>query len=831
MKGFNPVNYKISLTPDLVNFKFSGTVEISGEATSPLDEIKLNILELTIWKCGLQQEDTSIDCSFYTDPDREELHIKLPRTMSGTVVLEIKDERTINNKMAGFYRSGDQRDGKSYYIAVTQFQESDARRAFPCLDHPLKKATFDIDMIIDDRLTAISNETISAEEVLGEGKKRVRFRQTPKMSTYLLFFGVGAFDFIESQTDPRVRAVTIPGSLSYSEFGLEFGRQALEYCEAYYRIAYPLAKMDLIAVPDFAFGAMENWGAITFRENLLLHYADITSRSGEERICEVIAHEIAHQWFGNLVTPSDWKYLWLNESFATFFGYGVVDHHYPQWEIWSQFLSGQTASALVRDGLHETFAIEIPGGEHVVINTSTAPIIYSKGGSILRQIKGYIGEDDFRHGLNHYLNQHAYGNAASHHLWEAFEAVTQKPITKMMQSWIEQPGFPVITAERKGARLVLRQKRFTYLPDTSGQLWDIPVNIRLFSPTGDTQIIQTVLEEGSLEVDLPEDTAAYKINADQTGFFRTRYLHQDDCDALGRLVHEKKLPAEDRWGLENDLFAMVCCGAAGIDDYLNFLAEYQNEDAYLPLVGINANLYQCYSVFEDHLQDRIAAVGKALLEKTLTRIEYDPQAEEPFTTSLLRDQIILPAALYGSEDTAEFGRQSFDALMRGEHVHPDILKSVMQIGALTGNDNAFDWLRQRFGSSGSEHERMNILYALGCFSTKDLIDRVLRFALDEVPDRNKFIPIVAMCANPYAIVYMWDWFLKHIRRLEQFHPLLYERVIAGLIPTVGMGQADAVREFFDEYMKKNPQVKEVVRLSLEKLEINLRMREQNAQTR
>jgi aminopeptidase N len=353
----------------------------------------------------------------------------------------------------------------------------------------------------------------------------------------------------------------------------------------------------------------------------------------------------------------------------------------------------------------------------------------------------------------------------------------------------------------------------------------------LFSPTGDTQIIQTVLEEETCEVDLPEDTAAYKINADQTGFFRTRYLNRDDYDALARLVHEKKLPAEDRWGLENDLYAMVCCGAAGIDDYLNFLTEYQYEEAYLPLGSINANLYQCYSVFKGHLRDKIAAVGKALFEKTLTRIGYDPQAEEPFTTSLLRDQIILPAALYGSEDTAQFGRHRFDTLMSGEHVHQDILKSVMQIGALTGNETAFDWLRQRFGSSGSEHERMNILYALGCFSIKDLIDRVLRFALDEVPDRNKFIPIVAMCANPYATDYMWDWFLRHIRRLEQFHPLLYERVIAGIIPTVGMGQTDAVREFFDDYMKKNPQVKEVVRLSLEKLEINLRMREQNAQPR
>lgn len=825
MNAFDPNNYKISLIPDLNKFKFSGTVEITGETRTGLDEITLNTLELAVWRCAVRLDENTIACSFFCDPEKEELRIQLPQTMSGPILITIEYEGLINDRMAGFYRSSYQVEGKTHHIAVTQFQESDARRAFPCLDHPQKKATFDIEIVIDSTLAAISNTVITEEEPLERGKKRVKFQQTPIMSTYLLFFGVGDFKFVINETDKRVRAATIPGMLSYADYGLEFGQQALTFCEDYYRIPYPLPKMDLIAIPDFAFGAMENWGAITFRENLLLHYPDITSRSGEERICEVIAHEIAHQWFGNLVTPSDWKYLWLNESFATFFGYGVVDHYHPRWGIWQQFLGGQTAAALVRDGLHETFAIEIPGGEHVVINTSTAPIIYSKGGSILRQIQGFIGKDNFRDGLTQYLKKHSYSNAASHHLWEAFEEVAEKPITKMMKSWIEQPGFPIVSATRRGNTLVLRQQRFTYLPNTYGQLWDIPVNIRLFNTGGDTRMIQTVMDSESTEIELDSDTAAYKINAGQTGFYRVRYEDRKDFDALGRLILDGTLPPEDRWGLQNDLFNLVRSGVAAIDDYLSFLSYYVNEDAYLPISSIAGNLFQSYLVFEGETKANIAAAGKSLLEKSLSRMGYEPLSDEPFTITLLRDQVIFPVVLYGSEDASQFFGEKFKALISGESVHADILKSVMQVGALNGNNGTYTWLKERFESSASEHERMNILAAFGCFSDRELIEKSLQYSLDEVPDRNKFIPIVAMSSNPYAVDSMWDWYVAHLSELEQFHPMLYERVIAGIVPVGGIGKTNRVRAFFEKYIQQHPQTTEVVKLSLEKLEINLRMKE------
>ena len=285
------------------------------------------------------------------------------------------------------------------------------------------------------------------------------------MSTYLLFFGVGPFEIHVDSLDPRVRAVCLPGTGDQTTFGRTFGRKALAYGEDYYAIDYPLTKMDLIAVPDFAFGAMENWGAITFRENLLLHVPGVTSREAEARICEVIAHEITHQWFGNLVTPEQWKYLWLNESFATYFGFGMVDHHHPDWKIWHQFVRSQTETALTRDALHETFAIEMPGDAQVAITTSTAPIIYSKGGSILRQLEAWIGPDHFQAGLRRYLTDFAYGCAASHHLWESLSAASGMPVAELMRNWVTQPGFPVITAERANHTLTLRQQRFTYLPN------------------------------------------------------------------------------------------------------------------------------------------------------------------------------------------------------------------------------------------------------------------------------------------------------------------------------------------------------------------------------
>ena len=825
MQEITPENYRIHLIPDLTQFTFTGNVTLLVEAPTAIEALGLNILDLAILDCAVEQNGDWVQCSFETDAEKEELQIVLPQKMEGVIRIQIGYNGQINDKMAGFYRSQYTRAGKTRYIAVTQFEESDARRAFPCMDHPAKKATFDIILDIEPDQVAISNGAIKEEPLLDNGKNRVTFEQTPKMSTYLVFFGVGEFEFTRDIEDPRVRVATLPGMKPYAMFGLEFGRKSLAFSENYYGIPYPLPKMDLIAIPDFAFGAMENWGAITFRENLLLHYPEITSKSGEERICEVIAHEIAHQWFGNLVTPADWKYLWLNESFATYFGNGVVAHYYPQWETWQQFLWGNTGSAMARDALLENFAIEIPGGEHVVINVSTAPIIYSKGGSILRQIEGYIGSENFQKGLRHYLKTYQYTNAASQDLWNSLEKVSEQPIGKMMKSWIEQPGFPMISVEKKGNRLLLTQQRFSYLPADSNQYWQVPITIQFFSGSARTERLTFLMNSSQHEIKFPKQADAYKVNDQQTGFYILRYLDADNLAALGQRVADQSLSAEDRWGLQNDFYALCKSGDVSFAEYIDFLTFYRDENAFLPLVSISNNLQHAYLVMDAENKEKIPLLVRRWFEKVLEHIGFEPAPDEKHTTAILREQLLWHAALSGSESAIEFGGDQFAGWLEGKAVHPDIMKSVLQTAALDGDQQTFAALDERFVQSQIEHERMNILIALGCFKEKELLENSLQYILDMVPARNKFVPVVAMASNPYAIPLLWDWFESNLEQIELFHPMLYERVVAAIVPVAGMDDPQKVKEFLEAYMQKTDKATDVIRLSLERLAINLRMRE------
>jgi tricorn protease interacting factor F2/3 len=820
-----PLHYRLRLVPDLAAFTFEGRAEIRLSLPQPADSIALNVVELAVWGCRLVRQGTApVPCAFRLDPSTEELRVELPGPASGEINLIIDYSGRINDRMAGFYRSKYTHQGTVRHIAVTQFEESDARRAFPCADHPGRKASFDIELEVDRNLTAVSNTEIKAQEFIENGRKRVIFECTPRMSTYLVFFGVGEFEVLQDHVDARVRVLTLAGRQKYAAYGLEFGRNALRFCEDYYGIPYPLSKMDLIAVPDFAFGAMENWGAITFRENLLLYYPGTTSISGEERICEVIAHEIAHQWFGNLVTPSDWKYLWLNESFATYFGYGVVAHYHPEWDIWPQFLNGTTAGGMTRDALLENFPIEIPGGEHLVINTSTAPIIYNKGGSILRQIEGYIGPENFQHGLQRYLKTHAYGCADSRHLWEAFEAVSEKPVNAMMQSWIEQPGFPVVTARREGQTLILNQRRFTYLPNDSDQQWLIPVNLRVFGSAGGAHGMTVLLEGFEKEVDLGPNVSAYKLNDGQTGFYRVAYRDPDNLAALGEMIRRQAIPAEDRWGLQNDLYAHLMCGEAALDDYLRFLSHYQKEGAYLPLSSIAGHLSHAHLVVAPERRGSIAVLAVPWFESILERIGWLPAPSEPQSTTILRDQLLIDAVRYGSAEADGIALEQFQALMRGGAVDPDIQRSIMQAGAWHGDSRTLEWFKRRLQTSESEHDRLNVLSAMGCFRGPAEIERVLDAVLSTVPPRNKFIPVVALAGNPHAVSQLWDWYVRHLDALEQFHPMLYERVVAAVVPAAGIERSAEVKAFFADYSARTDKARDVIRLSLERLEIASRMR-------
>ena len=821
--SITPMEYKLTIEPDLGRFSFAGRMTLSANAVQLTDTLTLDCAELAIWRCRIQPNGSDknlMDCPFTVDPAKSNLTIHLSEPLSGPFQLIIDYTGKINDRMAGFYRSRIKTDKTPDHIAVTQFQESDARRAFPCLDDPAQKAVFSVEMIIDSNLTAISNTDIQAIADLENGLKRVTFHPTPKMSTYLLFFGVGPFEIHEDHVDRRVRAVCLPGMGNQTEFGREFGRKALAYGENYYDIDYPLTKMDLIAVPDFAFGAMENWGAITFRENLLLNVPGVTSREAEARICEVIAHEITHQWFGNLVTPEEWKYLWLNESFATYFGYGMVDYHYPAWEIWDQFIRNQTETALSRDALNETFAIEMPGGAPVAITTSTAPIIYSKGGSILRQLEAWIGPDPFKAGLRRYLTDFAYGNAASHHLWESLSTASGMPVAELMRNWVTQPGFPVITAERQNNTLSLRQRRFTYLPNDAAQTWLVPVTITAYSPDGtaDTQTI--LLRKKQTDLALPVNTTAYKVNAGQTGFYHVCYNDADNLTRLGVMVAGQQLPPLDRWGLQNDLFALVKSGLVPMARFLDMAENFLGERAYLPLSSLDSHLFEAFLLLRGEIRTRTARTAMTLMNGSLEALGHRPAPDETQTTAMLRDQLLVHGALIGNPPVLDFLTDQFNAFLGGSLIAPDIFRGVMTAGAVSGGGTALEAMIGRFEASGVEHERMTLAGALGSFSAWPLLEKALDYTLEKVPDRIRFMPLVAAAGNPAAVDRLWPWFVDNFPRIERMHPLLFERVVAAFVPGPGLHDPDRTRTFCNHLLRKQPRLKDVIALSLERLEIN-----------
>jgi len=370
----------------------------------------------------------------------------------------------------------------------------------------------------------------------------------------------------------------------------------------------------------------------------------------------------------------------------------------------------------------------------------------------------------------------------------------------------------------------LTQQRFTYLPSHSDQKWMVPVTISLFSESGAPQQLTLLLDEVEAAVDISEEIVAYKVNDRQTGFYRVKYADQKNMDELGQRVREKSLPPEDRWGLQNDLYALVKRGDATLEQYLNFLDHYDGEDAYLPLASMAENLYSAYLVFDADRRQKICALARPRLEGILARIGYEPPPGEDHPTAMLRDQILWDAAVYGSRPALDFVHDQFAALVNGAAVHPDLMKSVMQAGALTGDGQVFDWFDRRLRTSQVEHERMNILGAMGCFRDADLIRQAQQYLLDSVPARNQFIPVVAMCSNPHALALMWDWYVANLEQIEQFHPLLYERVVAAIVPIAGLQRADEVKAFFDHYRAQKDKAKDVINLSLERLEINLRMR-------
>lgn len=528
------------------------------------------------------------------DEAAQRLSLSFPEEIAAGArsVLEIKYSGVMNNVMAGFYRSRYKpvvpavasvpRDDEYHYMFSTQFESCDARRAIPCFDEPNLKATFDFAIEIPHDQTALSNMPEKDVRENKQGRKIVSFERTPVMSTYLLSWAFGDFEYIEAFTKRKydgkslpARVYTTRGLKEQGRFGLENAHQIIDYFSEIFKIDYPLPKADLLAVHEFSHGAMENWGLVTYRTTAILFDETTSDPRYKSRVAYVVAHELAHQWFGNLVTMDWWSELWLNEGFATWVGWYAVAHFYPQWDIWAQFVTEATQQAFQLDALRASHPIEVPVKDALEINQIFDAISYLKGSSVIRMLSGHLGVEVFLNGVSDYLKAHAYGNATTNDLWAALSKASGKDVDTFMDTWIRKIGFPVVTVAEEPGQIGLRQTRFLSTGDVKHEedetLWWIPLYLKQTKTSGASMEALTSKEETVRNV----DEIFYKLNADLNGFYRTNYP-PERLVTLGKA--RDKLSTQDRIGLVGDAAALALSGEGTTAGLLALCVEFKEEE-------------------------------------------------------------------------------------------------------------------------------------------------------------------------------------------------------------------------------------------------------------
>lgn len=824
MNNITQIQYDLMIEPNLTNFIFVGKAKMHMTCKEQISSLVLNGMELTINSCELTNGESKLNIPFKIDYNLEEIQLDFPKKVSGNFSIEFNYIGKIKNNLKGLYQTKYKIGDTVHIGAITQFETEDARRLFPCFDEPGMKASFNVGIIADNDLTLISNMPILSEDKLDNGKKIVKFEKTPKMSTYLLMIGMAHFESIQDKLgNIEIKVITHPNLSQYAKFSLDFSKKTLDFCQNYFDIPYPLPKLDLVATPDFAPGAMENWGAIVFRENLLLNYPGYTTNLDESYILMAIAHEITHQWFGNIVSPSIWKYIWLNESFANFFGFKIANYFYPERHLWELMVITQINGALIADGYNETVPIEIKEQKKTSYNIKSIPIIYSKGGAIIRMIEEFIGTDFFQKGLHLYLTTHSYDVASSEDLWIALEEASNKPISKIMKSWVLQIGYPLISVFKEGNNLIFNQERFTYLDNNDLTIWEIPITVQIFSDNKDPIKKKFLLKEkqGTLDIGFP--FTAFKVNSDQFGFYRVKYS-QSDLDMLGTLVKTKKLSPLDCWTIINDLFALVRSGKIDLNCYLKFVTNFTSTNFYSSIKAISDHLFELHTFAEGEKKQLISDVGIKFHKKIFDEIKYEPQKNESPLISNIRNSLLLNAGNLESRSVISFCLQEFDAYKKGKIIPPEIKDAILSISARYTND--INWFINSFDKASNEIEIINLAKALGEFSEDDKINRVLNEILfTKIPMRNIDYVINRLCHNPNAIGKMWEYYIANLDNFGKLHEYIQSSSINNIVSySVDPEIKKDMEEFFADYGKTNPVAQITTEKAFETLTINMKLK-------
>lgn len=796
-----PINYALTFEPDLKKFTFDGTESISAECKKSTNIISMNCAELKIKSCQVKSKGKIIKSIPKTNEKKEELQIKLGQKVKGKITIDLEFQGILNDRLLGFYRSQYKQGGKTKYLATTQFEAADARRAFPCWDEPEAKATFEISIIAENKFSAISNMPVVSKKKLGN-KTLYKFGKTPVVSTYLIYLGVGEFEYLTGKIGKiLIRVVTTKGNKSKGKYSLELGKKLLSSYEKYFGIKYPLPKLDLIAVPDFAAGAMENWGAITFRETILLYDPKTSSTRTKQFIAEVISHEIAHQWFGNLVTMKWWNDLWLNESFATFMATKFVDKFYPEWNLWDQFIEDAMNNAMGLDALKTTHPIDVTVNSPAEIREIFDAISYDKGGCVLRMLEHYVGEPNFRKGLKKYLSDFKYKNAEGLDLWNAIGKASKMPVTSMINTWLKQPGFPQIDISQKDKTLTVKQSRFLMEPTKKTQrgLWHVPITYGLGKDTK-----TKLLTKKSTKLKSPKGLG-FVANIGRTGFYRVKYDDGILLD-LKMLVDQKQISHVDRWAIQNDLFALCVAGKEDVQNYLDFSDAYFDEDSYLPQTNVANNLnFLSFLTYFENYSEEIHSYTINYFRKILSHLGWTPQKTDKHTDAFLRGFAIFALGKLGDEYVLEQAQKKFKEFLRNpSSLHPDIREPIFSLVAWTGNTKTHSQLVKLYKKAKTTEEKLRFLGAMCSFRNEKLLIKTLQFSqTSEVRSQNMQLPIMKIASNPYGKKILWPWLKKNWGKLSKkvgYGNPLFNRIVASIALIADDSMESDIKKFF----KKNP---------------------------
>lgn len=769
--SFRPDNYVLVLELDPKNMKFIGTAVITGlKVGRPSKRITLHQKDLNIKSVKVTHFDSKGSKEYI--PSRinlqngfNEVRLHFDGLIpGGKYEIKVNYEGKINAQLQGIYTSTYKEAGKTKTIICTQFESHHAREAFPCIDEPEAKSVFNLTLKLPkDNKTVISNTEPLKEHITEDNFRVVSFEPTPKMSTYLLAFIAGDLKYLEAKTNNnvRIRTYSTKDNIGYLSFALECAAKTLDFYDEYFAIPYPLTKCDLIALPDFASGAMENWGCITFREQALLVDPKNTSLDLKQYVANVVAHELTHQWFGNLVTMRWWDDLWLNESFASWMSYLAVDFMFPEWQVWTQFINDEQAVGLRQDSLEFTHPIEMKISNPDEIRTVFDSISYDKGASVITMLHDYVGSDKFRDGIRLYLSAHTYGSTDTSDLWLALEEASGRPVGTFMSRWTAKSGYPLVKVSYVDS-IHLEQQRFYLNPLASKELtiWPVP----LFS---DINIGNDTFNHRSVNLNQTDLPANPLINRGRRGFYRAIY----DNQLLSSLIAEDTLSSlddVDRLGLISDAFEASKGGYLPTVSALNIVESFFNETSVVVWEAIASGLGSIRIAMDDDLvRNGMKPFIRALISKEVKRLGITAKKSDSHFDKLLRPLIVGLAARADEPAVLKEIKELFYSKLPSD-IDPDIRGVVYVTIARLGGKSDFETLVKMHNESNSPEEKLKLSAAITNFKQPELIKRALSMIRsDDVRSQDIVYWISYALSNHYGRDTAWQWLKENWKFIEE----------------------------------------------------------------